>query len=182
MAKLAGKKTISDEEMSQEIDAKRYLGKDADDAQVRLFAELAIEQINQRTLDGKTIHGGKFKKYSKEYAAKKGVSRSAFDLFLEGDMLDSVDYDEDAIADKKVRILINDDLDTKKGYNHHIGDTLPKRPWFGLTTDEARMLAGAVLEEIPGIEPEETTQENGATFTLAELRAALKQLGLEQIE
>ena len=181
MAKLAGKKTISVDEMSQEIDAKRYLGKDASDEQVRLFAELAIEQINQRTLDGKTIHGGKFKKYSKEYADKKGVSRSAVDLFLEGDMLDSVNYDEETLASKKVKLFIDDELDTKKGFNHHTGDTLPKRPWFGITPGEARSIADAVKEEIQ-TEQRGQQQDQSATFTLAELRAALKQLGLEQIE
>ena len=49
MAKLAGKKTISQDEMSQEINLKRYLGDDATPEQKQLFAELAIEQINQRT-------------------------------------------------------------------------------------------------------------------------------------
>lgn len=182
MAKLAGKKTISDEEMSQEIDAKRYLGKDASDDQVRLFAELAIEQINQRTLDGKTIHGGKFKKYSEEYAAKKGVSRDAVDLFLDGDMLDSVTYDDDALTSKKIKLFIDDELDTKKGFAHHYGDGQKKRPWFGITTQEARRLADAVKEEIQTEQKQEQRQEQSTTFTLAELRAALKQLGLEQIE
>lgn len=175
MAKLAGKKTISQDEMSQEINLKRYLGDDATPEQKQLFAELAIEQINQRTLDGKTIHGGKFKKYSKEYADFKGVSRDSVDLFLEGDMLDSLEIQEDEEDDNKIKITIGGDkVETKKGYNHHVGDTLPKRPWFGLTTDEVRTITDAIAAEADVVEQ--------ATFTLAELSAALRELGLEQIE
>lgn len=172
MAKLAGKKTISQDEMSQEINLKRYLGDDATPEQKQLFAELAIEQINQRTLDGKTIHGGKFKRYSKEYADFKGVSRDSVDLFLEGDMLDSLETQEDG---NKIKITIGGDkVETAKGYNHHTGDTLPKRPWFGLTTDEVRTITDAIAAEADVVEQ--------ATFTLAELTAALRELGLEQIE
>ena len=174
MAKLAGKKTISQDEMSQEINLKRYLGDDATPEQKQLFAELAIEQINQRTLDGKTIHGGKFKRYSKEYADFKGVSRDSVDLFLEGDMLDSLETQEDG---NKIKITIGgDSVETAKGYNHHVGDTLPKRPWFGLTTDEVRALSDQIKEAIV------TEDAEQATFTLAELTAALRELGLDQIE
>jgi hypothetical protein len=170
VAKLAGKKTISQDEMSQEINLKRYLGDDATPEQKQLFAELAIEQINQRTLDGKTIHGGNFKKYSKEYADFKGVSRDSVDLFLEGDMLDSLETQEDG---NKIKITIGgDSVETAKGYNHHVGDTLPKRPWFGLTTDEVRSITDAIAVEADVVEQE--------TFTIAELSAALRELGLTQ--
>lgn len=173
MAKLAGKKTITLDEMSQEIDLKRYLGDDATPEQKQLFAELAIEQINQRTLDGKTIHGGKFKKYSKEYADFKGVSRDSVDLFLEGDMLDSLETQEDG---NKIKITIGGEkVETKKGFRHHTGDLgMTKRPWFGLTTDEVRTITDAIAAEA------DVTEQ--ATFTLAELTAALRELGLEQIE
>jgi len=174
VAKLAGKKTISQDEMSQEINLKRYLG-DATPEQKQLFAELAIEQINQRTLDGKTIHGGKFKKYSKEYADMKGVSRDSVDLFLDGDMLDSLEAEANG---NKIKISIGgDSVETAKGFNHHTGDTLPKRPWFGLTTDEVRLLSEQVKDAVPVQDGEEQS-----TFTLAELSAALRQLGLEQVE
>jgi hypothetical protein len=170
MAKLAGKANISVDEMSQEVDLKRYLKREPTTEEKMLFAELAIEQINQRTLDGKTIHGGKFKKYSKTYADLKGVSRDSVDLFLEGNMLNSLAAQE---TSKGVKIVIDDDLDTKKGFNHHTGDTTKKRPWFGLTTDEVRSLAEQVKQP-----PQQ--QEQG--FTLADLQAALAQIGLEQVD
>ena len=154
--------------MKQTINLNRYLGKDATEAQRIMFAELAVEQINQRTLDGKTIHNGKFKKYTKEYADLKGVSRDSVDLFLEGDMLDSVGAD---VNGSNVDIELDPD-ETPKGYNHQVGDTLPKRPWFGLTTAEARTIAETVKETLP--------EQQQSRFTLADLRNALSVLGIEQ--
>lgn len=154
--------------MSQKINLNRYL-KDATEAEKTLFAELAVETINSRTLDGDTIHGGSFKRYSPEYADKKGVSRDSVDLFLEGDMLDSV---EAFPEDKFLNIRIGgDSVETAKGYNHQVGDTLPKRPWFGLTTTEAREIANQIKSR--------RTQQ---TTTLADIRSALALLGIEQDE
>lgn len=86
-------------------------------------------------------------------------------------MLDSVvtDFDDS----NRVKIFINDDLNTAKGFNHHIGETLPKRPWFGLTTDEVRSLSEQVKQP---------TQQQEQGFTLADLQAALAQIGLEQVD
>lgn len=168
MARLAGKKIISQDEMSQEIDLKRYLKRDPTPNETRLFAEFAIEKINQRTLSGDTIHGGNFKKYTKEYADRKGVDINSVDLFLDGGMLDSLEANE---TSRGIKINIGgDSVETKKGYNHHVGDTLPKRPWFGLTTDEVREFAQNI--------PDQTQEE--AVFTLADLRNLLSALGLEQ--
>jgi hypothetical protein len=180
MAKLAGKKTITVNEMSQEIDLKRYLGRDATDREKRLFGELAVERINTRTLDGKTIHGTKFKKYSAEYAEKKGVTRDSVDLFLSGDMLDNV-VAENANA-SKVRIEIDDSLDTKKGFNHNVGETVPKRQWFGITTQEARAMVEAVREDETAEEKESALRRIAnqvtSTFTLAEIENELNKLDI----
>jgi hypothetical protein len=151
--------------MSQTINLNRYLGREATQQEKTLFAELAVETINNRTLDGRTIHGGKFKKYSEEYADKKGVSRDSVDLFLEGDMLDSVDAN---VSGPNVEITLGSE-EAPKGYNHQVGDTLPKRQWFGITTTEARQIADQVRQPDP--EP---------AFTLADLRAALALLDVEQ--
>ena len=155
--------------MSQTINLNRYLGKESTEAQRILFAELAVEQINQRTLDGKTIHNGNFKKYSEAYADEKGVSRDSVDLFLEGDMLDSVDS---FVNGKDLQITLSSD-EAPKGYNHQVGDTLPKRPWFGITTTEAREIAESVKRSAP------RQEESSPGFTLADLRAALSVLDLE---
>lgn len=169
--KAKGKFTMTLDEISQEIDLKSYFGNTPSKKERLLFAEIAIEQIKNRTLDGKTINGSKFKRYSKAYADFKGVTRDSVDLFLEGDMLDSLDYKDNG---SKIEIEVKGDLQTKKGYNHFVGDTVPKRPWFGLTDSEAREIADAVKEVV-----EEKPKKK---LTLADLKSALDMLDIEQVE
>lgn len=174
MAKLAGRTKISLGEMSQTINTNRYLGKNSTAEERILFAELSVEIINERTLDGETIHGGSFKKYDDDYAAKKGVTVDSVDLFANGDMLDSV---SESVKGKDVNIDVVGSLQTKKAYNHHIGDTAKKRPWFGVTTTEARRIGNSIkaLRE-EGVTPKK------ATTTLIELKEALSLITIEQIE
>jgi hypothetical protein len=155
--------------MSQEINLANRLGREPTEEELEVFAQMAIERINQRTLDGEAVNGGTFVPYSESYAEKKGVSRDSVDLFLEGDLLDSLDYE---IIDEKIRIFVNGDLHVKKGYNHHVGDTLPRRPWFGITPDEVDELI-SVLPEVDD-EPEQTSR-----FTLADLEAAVRLIDFE---
>ena len=49
-----------------------------------------IDLIVKRTQRGRDVNNSKFKPYSKEYAAAKGVSRGSVDLTVTGDMLDAV--------------------------------------------------------------------------------------------
>ena len=138
-----GSLSVSLEELSQKIDVTHYLGEEATANQKRIFAELAKDVMTNRTLDGKTINGGSFKKYTKEYAEFKGVTRDSVDLFLEGDMLDSLSRNTDSEDKDTVAIAIGSG-ETKKAYNHNTGDTLPKREFFGVTDDEAKAIARKV--------------------------------------
>jgi hypothetical protein len=179
MAKLAGNSRISDGDMSQEIDLSQYIDGDIDAGVKRLFLQLAIEKINDRTLNGKELGGSKdFKPYSPEYAQRKGVSEDSVDLFLEGDMLDSLAGDTgDFNNDPTVTIYQDDTLEARKGYNHHVGATTKARPWFGLTDDEVREVASQVNSARP---QRRTVEESDGGFTLADLEVALRQLGIEQ--
>lgn len=154
--------------MKQTLNLNRYLGRNSTDAQKILFAELAVEQINERTLDGDTIHGTKFKKYSESYANDKGVTRDSVDLFLDGDMLDSVRAD---IEGNSLDIEVHGSLNNAKGFNHNTGDTLPKRQWFGITTKEAKSIG----EKVKRARPSRQSRP-----TLADLREALAVLKVGQ--
>lgn len=147
MASLAGNTNISQDKMSQTINLKIYLGRDATLQEKQRFIQVAIERINNRTLDGSTIHGGRFKKYSPEYARQKGVSESSVDLFLHGDMLGSLEGSFDST--NMITIEVKGAVQIAKAYNHHVGDTLKKRPWFGITTAEARQIAIDIREADP---------------------------------
>lgn len=149
MADLAGQKKATLSELSQQIDLKEFLGRKPTDSEKSNFSELAIERINQRTLDGEDVGGSTFTQYSKEYADLKGVSRSSVDLFLEGDMLDGIGRRKSKERANTVFIQMKKGLETKKGYNHDVGDTLPKREFFGITKKEAKDIADQVKEAEP---------------------------------
>ena len=176
MAELIGKRTITKSKTEQKINLRTLLGRKPTNEEKTLFAELSVELINNRTLDGKDIDGKKFTKYSKAYAAKKGVPRSAVDLFLDGDMLDSIDLTgetRDTIA-----IGIIGGVDALKSDNHNKGVTLPKREFFGVTRKEAESMIESIRDDGDG----DTTKTEARGFTLADLAAALKQLDIEQTE
>jgi len=45
-----------------------------------------------------------------------------------------------------VFIQMKKGLQTKKGFNHNTGDTVPRREFFGLTNQEAQGIANSVKE------------------------------------
>ena len=182
MAELAGKRVINKNKTEQRFNLKELLGSKPTESQKQLFAELAIDLIDNRTLDGKDINGKKFTKYSKAYAELKGVTRSSVDMFLEGDMLDSMD--EIARTANTVTVGITGDTNSKKSDNHNNGVTLPKREFFGITKKEARKLAKEVkrVEPSASIPASRTSQVDSASISLSELRSALSLLDIEQVE
>lgn len=146
MSKIAGDKKVSIQQISQEINLKDYLGEKPTPEQKKLFAEIAKDVIENRTLDGKDISGRKFKKYTKEYAELKGVSRNGVDLFLKGDMLDSIGRRKSKEKVNTVFLQMKKGIETKKSFNHDTGDTLPKREFFGITEREAKSIAKEVTK------------------------------------
>ena len=173
MADLIGKRVITKNKTEQKINLRTLLGRKPTAQEKTLFAELSIELINNRTLDGKDIDGKKFTKYSKDYAAKKGVTRSAVDLFLDGNMLDAIETTGE--TRDTVSFGIVGGVDALKSDNHNKGVTLPKREFFGITQKEAKRIADEIAADTP-----ERQEERG--FSLADLRAALATLDIEQVE
>ena len=163
--KLAGKVNITQSELKQVLNGQYYLGAGATRAELEAFADAAVDLINNRTLDGTDVYTGvSFTPYSEEYAKKKGVSRNSVDLFLDGDMLDSVDG---GVSGRNIELEVGGSSTNKaKAYNHQTGDTLPARTWFGITAAEAR----AIANEIKSTRTQSTNNQEDRGFTLAELR------------
>ena len=105
----------------------------------------ALNVIESRTLNGDKVGGGKFQRYSPEYAERKGVTPDSVDLFLDGGMLESLT----PISETRntVTFGIIDGDEAPKAYNHHVGDTLPERPWFGITSNEAKMIIDRIKKD-----------------------------------
>lgn len=165
-----GEIVVSLSEMNQEINLEKYLGREPTETEKQRFADLAIDTITTRTLDGKTINGGKFAKYSKAYADKKGVTQDSVDLFLDGDMLGSIRRRVEGEKQNTLMIALQEDQ-VPKGYNHNVGDTVKKRPWFGLTDLEAKAIANRI-----------NSSREPRQLTLSELRERLSRLGIQQTE
>ena len=184
MSKLPkGEHKVTLSEMKQTIDLEHYLKRKPTNSEIENFGEAAIEQINNRTLDGKKFNSrGSFAPYSDAYADKKGVDKNNVDLFLEGDMLDSLEYKKKNKSTVAIKLDGGDgNINVKKGYNHHTGDTLVARPWFGITEAETKRIVKEI-KETPSRTRKESTPKprSSGDFTLAELKKELEKLGLIQ--
>lgn len=131
---------ITLEKTIQKVDLKELLGRKPKAVEKEAFVAAAIERIIERSQSGKSIDGRKFKRYSEEYAEKKGVSRSDVDMTLFGDMLLSVKRHGSRSSDQ-VEFGITGGVEALKSYNHNTGDTLPRRQWFGLSIKEQKEIA-----------------------------------------
>lgn len=123
------------------------LGKTPTELQRKQFKELIVERIVSRTLNGEDINGETFTKYSEAYAKKKGVDPESVDLFLEGDMLSSIDEIEGR-QPNMVKIAVVGKNENLKAYNSNIGDTLPQRTFFGVNDDELESIVGAIKSSV----------------------------------
>lgn len=155
------KKTFNEDEVSLEIDLQKLFGRRVNDPSIRRsIAERAIEIILERTEEGKGVDGNKVVKlkspYSKQYSESlefQGFNKekNKVNMKLTGSMLSSVDL----IAEQssKIKIGIDDPDEAPKAFNHLTGDTVPKRPWLGLTSADLDKIKSEYQEEVDGDTP-----------------------------
>jgi len=160
-------------EVSQKFNLKKILGYDPTEEQKQLFYELVVDRIVTRTTDGKDIEGKKFTKYSEQYAEKKGVSRDSVDLVLNGDMLNS--FEESVERKNIIKVAVGEGVETLKSFNHNVGDTLPKRTYFGVIKDSE---LNSIKREVDSLKTTRQEQPQGQALTLADIRAALNELDI----
>ncbi len=150
MAKTTAKKNSKRSfVMELEIDFKSDLGLDfpVNNTLAKAIGDAAIKTIVKRTESGKRSDTGqKFKKYKASYAKSKGVGVGDVNLKLFGDMLDSLDVVE--VGLDSVTIGFDSSAEKPKAFNHHVGDTLPKRPWFGIQKKELNKIKGEFSSRI----------------------------------
>lgn len=168
------KKSQSKSKVSQKYNLKELLGYKPTSEQKELFFNLAVDKIVTRTADGRDVNGRPFKEYSEKYAEKKGVSRGAVDLILKGDMLSA--FEENLKQPNMVEIKIEGGVDAKKAYNHDIGDTLPKREFFGFKKESDLLDIVMAVDSIKDQEDANTGSSTASqTMDLVALRAAISQ-------
>ena len=160
----------SKKEVSQRFNLKELLGYEPNEDQKKLFYELAVDSMAQRTLNGSDIDGRSFKPYSPEYAKSKGVSVNSVDMVLTGEMLSS--FEESQSQKNIVKVKIQEGENTLKAYNHNVGDTLPKRQFFGLKD------VGQIVKKVDSLK-EDTKKERKQKIDLAAIRSALNDIRIE---
>lgn len=100
------------------------------------IAQDIIDFIIDRTQSGKDVEGRSFKGYSKEYAESLefqafGKSKSEVNLTLSGQMLGTMDLID--TSGDSIIIGWTDAEESAKAFNHQTGDTVPARPFFGIS-------------------------------------------------
>lgn len=139
----------------------------------QLVGQAIIDHIVERTESGMGVslkENGKGRSvklkspYSKEYAKSlefkaAGKSKSKVNMKLTGDMLGLLDIKR--IEGNKLTIGWNDDEQNPKAFNHVTGDTVPKRPFFGVSNSELKGIKktlGSDLKDAIKIKQEEGTE------------------------
>jgi hypothetical protein len=150
---------LSESNVSQTIDLEELLGVSLEgERALRLaIAQSVIDYIRDRTQSGQSVSGGSFKPYSKEYrdSAEFQILKggdTTVNLTLTGSMLADMDVLND--GPNTITIGFTDTTETAKAYNHNVGDSVPARPFFGVSEDEALDLImsefGQEIEDLKG--------------------------------
>lgn len=150
MSKLKGL-TLKKNDVSQIINLEEIFGVSfaGNKALRQAIAQKVIDHIVERTQSGIPVTGGGFKPYSKEYKEsaefKLLKDGSTVDMTLTGAMLNDIDVLSDSA--NTIRIGFQDTTEKLKAFNHNTGDTLPKRPFFGVTQEEVRKVVGEEFKD-----------------------------------
>lgn len=143
--KLNGLK-LSETEVSQTVDLGELFGVPltGNEALKQSIGQAIIDMIVARTEDGISVNGGKLKgPYSKAYADSDdfkafGKKANEVNMKLTGQMLGTLDIIES--SGSKIKIGWDDATENAKAYNHQTGDTVTKRPFFGISKKELQVI------------------------------------------
>lgn len=103
------------------------------------IAQRVLDHIADRTADGIDVDGNAFAPYSSEYTESaefilSGKSAGQVNMELTGNMLASMDVLGE--GPNTITIGIADPEQAPKAYNHNVGDTLPRRAFFGIKHED----------------------------------------------
>jgi len=133
----------------QKFNLKEIFGVDFSDKRElkEAIGQAIIERIIERTESGEFRPGAKpsakADRYSESYAESvnfkaAGKSKNKVNMSLNGDMLGLMDIVDQ--TSNTITIGWDDETENAKAYNHNVGDTVPKRPFFGLSSSEITKL------------------------------------------
>ena len=96
--------------------------------------------------------------YSKQYVDSlefkaAGKQKAKVNMTLTGDMLAAIDVV--STTGNKIKIGITDDDQIPKAYNHQTGDTVPERPFFGISKSELKEILDDYRDNIKALKTED---------------------------
>jgi len=158
--------TFQESRVEQKINLRDLFGAEPSEAIKERFGQEVIDQIAKRTKSGIGMSfsssGAGFQTdlqripYSKSYkesqAFKAFGKRNNVNLTLTGDMLGLLEIKD--IDDESITIGWSDSTENAKAFNHSVGDTLPKRPFFGVSNGELELLKTKFKDFVPKSESE----------------------------
>ncbi len=178
---------VTKKTVEQEIDLKEIFGVDLTDSPAlkEAVGQAIIDYMLERTAKGKGIKfgsGGNGSEvdlkspYSKPYQKSlqfKAAGKKANEITMQltGDMVASVDLVPAASANK-IKIAIQDELQVLKAFNHITGDTVPERPWFGVSKDELKQIGVKFKSDFDSLKVKDamTPMEQKALDLMATIR------------
>jgi len=137
---LSTNRKLTKNSVELEINLRKLLGEAAPkDQEFRdAVTQKAIDLILDRTSEGRSWKGHKFKRYSDRYKKsddfKAAGKTDIVNLTLSGDMLGLLD--EKRQTRDKVVLGWEDETQNAKAFNHIKGDTVPSRDFFDLNKKE----------------------------------------------
>jgi phage gpG-like protein len=145
---------ISKTNVEQTINLKEIFGTDFDGLKSlrEAIGGAIIEKIRTRTAQGLGSNGRPLKSpYSAGYANSldfkaAGKSRGNVNMKLSGDMLGLLDIKRQ--SSNEITIGWKDASQNPKAYNHQVGDTVPRRPFFGISKKELFEIKDQFQDEI----------------------------------
>ena len=149
------------DKVSLEIDVEKLFGKKITDPGLRRnIAESLISKIEDRTAKGQGVDGNgsvvKLKSpYSKMYSDSPefkafGKKKTEVNMKLTGSMLSSIDMINE--NSKSIEIGIANE-EAPKAFNHMTGDTVPQRPFLGLTSGDLDSVKEEYKDEVGSDHP-----------------------------
>jgi len=148
--------------VEQTINLKEEFGIDfsGKDELKQLMGQAIIDKIIKRTASGKGVSlsangSGRSVKlkspYSKSYTKSEdflaaGKSKNKVNMELTGDMMGLIDIKK--ISGNSITIGWNDADENPKAFNHMTGDTVPKRPFFGVSNKELKDIKSKFKDDL----------------------------------
>lgn len=128
-----------------------------------------MDRIIERTKDSEFLNdlSSNAKVYSKKYKDsldfKAAGKSNKVNLTLTGDMLGLLELEVDG---NEVELGWDDELEQLKASNHIVGDTVPKRDFFGLTAADIKKIKAEFLPDLKEIKSSRGDKREDAILNL----------------